>query len=50
MTEPNPPPDTDDESDDKRWLKVFVILAAVGVVLFVVVHLTGIAGESMHRP
>ncbi len=50
MEEPKTTVDADDKADDKRWLKVFVILAIGIAVLFVAVHFTGIAGENVHRP
>lgn len=46
---PRTPLGADRESDtDARWVKVFAIVAIAVVVLFVVVHLTGLAGEGMH--
>lgn len=46
------PPDIEDESEDdvadKRWVYVFGIVAIALVVLFVVLHLTGLAGAGMH--
>ena len=46
------PPDVDDEADDdvtdKRWVYVFGIVAIALLVLFVVLHLTGLAGAGMH--
>ena len=46
------PPEVEDDSDsagaDKRWRNVFGIVAIGLVVLFVVLHLTGLAGAGMH--
>ena len=46
------PPDIEDDAADvvadKRWKYVFVIVAIALIVLFVVLHLTGLAGAGMH--
>lgn len=41
LADPPPDPDGDDTGSTPRWVKVFGVIAAVLVVLFVILHLAG---------
>lgn len=49
MADRIPARDPDDETpEDRRWVYVLGVIVAGVVLLFLLVHLTGLAGAGMH--
>ena len=50
MTEPSPPPDADRDRPPRapRWVKIAAVIVGVLLLVFLVLQLTGLAGD--HGP